>query len=106
MAVTKDTKKKETKPGVKLADVTFYFDSVERDRFDCAGWTRRSSEVLHLREKLLKLRAEDFEAAIKTMKNVIRDGKREDDDADGAEGSKAKRQAAMKLFEQVQSSGR
>lgn len=95
MAADKGNKK----PKVKLEDLRFYFDGVETERVDAAGWGRRSAEVLVLREKLLKMPAPAFEAAIKTMKNVIADKPAADDPV---EASKARRAAAAKLFEQVQ----
>ena len=95
MAAAKGNKK----PGVKLEDLHFYFDSVERERLDGAGWSQRSAEVLTLRDRLLQLPAPAFQAAIKTMKNVIADRPPGEDVNDVA---KAKQKAATKLFAEVQ----
>lgn len=96
MAAAKGNKKAD----VKLADLHFYFDGVERERIDSSGWSRRSGEVLVIRDRLLKLTGPAFEAAIKTMNNVIA----EKPSGDGSADTSAKRQAAGKLFEQVQGS--
>ena len=84
---------------VKLEDLFFYFDGVERQRLDGSGWSRRSAEVLALREELLKLPETAYEAAIKTMKNVVSDRKSSDDPS---VVQKAKQKAAAKLFAAVQ----
>jgi hypothetical protein len=84
------------KPGVKLEDLYFYFDSVERDSLDAAGISRRSSEVLALRERLLRMPEEEFDAAIKTMRSLCTDAPRGD-----GEGREARGQKARQLYEQT-----
>ena len=60
---------------IKLADVCFYFDAVERDSMDAFGQSRRSGELLALRERLLKLPEAEFDAAIKTLRGMVDDKK-------------------------------
>jgi len=56
---------------IKIEDVYFYFDGVERDRLDASGMSRRSGEVLALRERLLKLPEAEFDVVIRTLRQVI-----------------------------------
>ena len=65
------TARDKLKGTVRLEDVCFYFDGVERDRLDAAGWARKSGEVLALRERLLRLPEAEFDAVIKTVRAVI-----------------------------------
>jgi hypothetical protein len=91
--------KGKQKPGVKLEDLQFYFDGVERERLDSAGWSRRSAEVLDLRDKLLQLAAPAYEAAISTMRNVVASKPPAED---AAAAARDKQKAQGKLFQEVQ----
>lgn len=91
--------KKPKKPGVRLEDLAFYFDSVERDRLDSAGTSRKSGEVLALREKLLRLPDQEFEATLKTVKGLLTPVSDEADDQKPA----GRRDRARQLFEQTRS---
>ena len=66
-------KRSNNKAKVKIEDVCFYFDGVERDRLDAAGMSRRSGEVLALRERLMKLPEAEFDAVIRTLRQLIED---------------------------------
>ena len=59
------------KSTIKIEDVYFYFDGVERDRLDASGMSRRSGEVLALRERLLRLPEAEFDVVIRTLRQVI-----------------------------------
>lgn len=59
------------KAKIRIEDVYFYFDGVERDRLDASGMSRRSGEVLALRERLLKLPEAEFDVVIRTLRQVI-----------------------------------
>lgn len=78
------------KTSVKLEDLYFYFDSVERDSLDSAGVSRRSCEVLALRGQLLRLPEGEFDAVIKTVKSIVEDAPKGDGEAKGARSAKAR----------------
>jgi hypothetical protein len=93
--VAVDPKKKKSNT-VKLADLAFYFDAVERDRLDASGTSRKTGEVLALRDKLLKLPEEEFDATLKTVKGLIAEAKPSED----ADAARAKQKAqARTLFD-------
>lgn len=96
--------KKAKKSGVRLEDLAFYFDGVERDRLDATGTSRKTGEVLALRDKLLKLPEEQFDAAIKTVKGLIAESSPKDD----ATETRAKRrlEASQLYTESTSSSGK
>lgn len=85
------------KTSVRLEDVCFYFDSVERDRLDASGTSRKSGEVLALRERLLKLPDENFDAAIKTLKSLVDDATPSKD----ADSRATRGQRGRQLYDQV-----
>ncbi len=64
---------KKSAPNISLEDVCFYFDGVERDRLDAAGTSRRSGEVLALRDSLMRLPEAEFEVVIRTLRRVVSD---------------------------------
>ena len=87
---------------VRLEELCFYFDGVERDRMDSSGTSRKSAEILALRDRLLKLPDENFDAAIKTVKSLVDDVNTKDgDDARATRGAKGKA-----LYDQVRGQGR
>jgi len=76
--------------------IWFYLDSLERDRMDASGLTRKSGEVLTLRQKLLSLPTHQYEAAMKTISKLV-------DDANVGKTQKEieedkKRKANLELF--------
>lgn len=86
------------KPGVRLEDLMFYFDGVERDRLDASGTSRKTGEVLALRDRLLKMPEQQFEATIKTVKSMLID---EQEIEDQAEGRARRTGQARQLFDQA-----
>lgn len=56
---------------IKLDDLHYYFDSREKDALDHGARSRKSREVLALRDRLLTLSDREFEMAIKTLHNMI-----------------------------------
>ena len=55
-----------------LAQLRFVdFDSQARNRLDRGQIGRKNAEVLALKEKLFSLKGEQFELAIKTIKNMV-----------------------------------
>ena len=94
--------KKTKKLGVKLEDLMFYFDGVERDRIDASGASRKSGEVLALRDRLLKMPDDEFDATIKTVKGLLVGSKPLSDEI---EGRAQRRSQASQLFDQTQNTG-
>jgi len=86
---------KKSAPNIALEDVYFYFDGVERDRLDAAGTSRRSGEVLALRESLMRLPEAEFEVVIRTLRRVVTDAGEER--SNGGESS----QRAKTLYDSV-----
>ncbi|MBM4252543.1 MAG: hypothetical protein FJ146_11280 [Deltaproteobacteria bacterium] len=64
---------KKRAPHITIEDVCFYFDGVARDRFDSAGTSRRSGEVLALRDSLMRLPEAEFEVVMRTLRRVVTD---------------------------------
>jgi hypothetical protein len=93
---------KEPKPVADLEQLHFYFDAVERDRIDTCGFSRKSGEVLALRDKLLTMPEGEFDSAIKTLKRLVADVRKSGDSAKekAKEAARQRRQASL-LFDQV-----
>lgn len=64
-------RKQQPESKIKLGDLMFYFDSQERDRLDFGRLGRKSGQVLALREKLMKLPGEEFEATMKSIEAIV-----------------------------------
>ena len=56
---------------VKLNEVQFYFDGVLRDALDAAALSRRSSDWLQLRSKLMNLDQESYEIAMGSIRSLV-----------------------------------
>jgi hypothetical protein len=56
---------------ITLSALRFYFDCVSKDRLDNAGLSRKSAEILALREKLITLSDVEFDVAIKTLSSMV-----------------------------------
>lgn len=93
-------KKSAKKSGVRLEDLMFYFDGVERDRIDAAGTSRKTGEVLALRDRLLRLPDDEFDATIKTVKGILVDSATVEDPGLKRDGQRAQ---ARELFDQSKS---
>ncbi len=89
----------EDKKGqIEVEELQYYFDAQERDTLDRQGRSRRSTEVLTIRDKLLALPPGDFDAVVQTIKNMLHPvGK---SDRQGEDG-KAKRRDASELYERT-----
>ena len=57
----------------ELGALQHYFDGLRRDALDVAGITRKSSEVLAIRDKLITLNDQDFESAMKVIRKLVDD---------------------------------
>lgn len=83
---------------IDVSELQYYFDAVERDSLDRQSHSRRSSEVLAIRDKLLTLPDKDFEAAVQTIKNILTPNGTK---TPGAEENKVKKQQAADLYEKT-----
>ena len=59
------------KKPVTFGDVSFYFDGVASYRQDQSGLGRRNAHILALREKLLSISEQEFDAIISTMNKMV-----------------------------------
>jgi hypothetical protein len=83
---------------IDISELQYYFDSVERDSLDRLSHSRRSSEVLAIREKLLTLPDKDFQAAVQTIKNILTPNAVKTTDLDE---NRVKRQQAAELYDKA-----
>ncbi len=86
------------KKPIDMSDLQYYFDAQERDTLDRQGRSRRSSEVLSIRDKLLALPQSDFETVVQTIKNMLHPVSKSDKSGDDA---KAKRKDANDLYDRT-----
>lgn len=84
---------------IDVTELQYYFDAVERDSLDRQSHSRRSSEVLAIRDRLLTLPDKDFEAAVQTIKNILTPG----GGKPAGDEQKAKKQQAADLYERTRS---
>ena len=63
----------DNKKQFSLDEVAHYFDAEARNRLDRGNFGRKNAEVLALKEKLFSLKDEQFEFAIKALKNMIKE---------------------------------
>ncbi len=83
---------------IDVSELQYYFDAVERDSLDRQSHSRRSSEVLAIRDKLLTLPDKDFEAAVQTIKNILTPNGAK---TPGADENKVRKQQAADLYEKT-----
>ncbi len=84
---------------ITINDLHYYFDAQEKDTIDSGGYSRKSREVLALRDRLLALPDRDFEVTIKAMRSLV--------DSPPGEDSTADRDAkhdALQLYDDVSKS--
>ena len=87
----------DNKTGIDVSDLHYYFDAQERDTLDRQGYSRRSSDVLTIRDRLLALPQKDYESVVQTIKNILNPGS-----ADNAsQEAKVKRKDASELYDKV-----
>lgn len=63
--------KKTPEPPYSLQNLGFYFDAVEQDRLDKGLLSRKSGQILSLREKLMALPEPEFETTVKTIAKFV-----------------------------------
>jgi hypothetical protein len=96
----REREQKIQKPsGVPLEAVAFYLDAVDRDRLDAAGASRRAADLLALRDRMLRLDAAAFDAALRTIKSVVEDVAGDGDKDGKAESDARKRRLGSELYE-------
>ncbi|MES2744589.1 MAG: hypothetical protein V4655_04140 [Bdellovibrionota bacterium] len=77
-------------------DIQYYFESQQHDTHDLQGRSRRASEVLKLRDRLLSMPEKEFDTAIHAIRAIL-DPKTGKD----AEDQKAKKRDAAELYERA-----
>ena len=92
------------KHGISLESVTFYLDGVERDRLDSMGAGAKTGEVIALRDQLLKLPDEAFNAAVKSVKALVAESKDSSNAGKNASFSESK-EAGRKLYDETRARG-
>lgn len=90
---------------ITLEDLFFYFDSKERDRFDQGKLGQKNAQILSLREKLMRLPMEEFEATIKTISKMV-DNYNNIKESDQKEDNKQKELEARELYNKVTSASK
>lgn len=78
-------------------DIQYYFEAQERDTLDREGRSRRSSEVLSIRDKLLALPERDFNSVVQTIKSILNPGS----SAEEAANAGSKRKDAADLYDKA-----
>ena len=53
------------------ADLQYYFESQQHDTYDLQGRSRRASEVLKIRDRLLSMPEKDFDTAIHAIRAIL-----------------------------------
>lgn len=87
----------DSKKPIDVSDLHYYFDAQERDSLDRQGYSRRTSEVLTIRDRLLALPQRDFDTVVQTIKNMLNPGQGEGNSPE----SRAKRKDATELYDKV-----
>ncbi len=76
------------------SDLQYYFESQQHDTYDLQGRSRRVTEVLKVRDRLLSMPEKDFETAIHAIRAIL-DPKAQKDEVD----AKAKKRDASELYD-------
>jgi hypothetical protein len=92
-----------SKNGINLENLWFYFDSIERDCMDLGMLDQKSSRVLALKGKLLRLPKAEFDAALKTIERLVDTGSSNQDDKKNQE--QQRKRASLDLFEKTAAAG-
>ncbi len=87
----------DKKTAIDVSDLHYYFDAQERDTLDRQGYSRRSSDVLTIRDKLLALPQKDYDSVVQTIKNILNPGHAES----MTNEAKARRKDASELYDKV-----
>ncbi len=96
---------KKNKQKFPIDDLYYYFDAVDRNRFDQGELTRKSAECLMLRERLMRLPKESFDQAMLSIHAIVDSLNASLKDAEDKESPEMKRKMAADLYSE-QSSGR
>lgn len=60
-----------SKKTIEVSDLQYYFDAQERDTLDKQGYSRRSSDMLTIRDRILALPERDYNGVVQTIKNIL-----------------------------------
>lgn len=71
MIPIQEKSKKIPEPPYSLQNLGFYFDSIEQDRLDKGVLSRKSGQIMSLREKLMTLPEPEFETTVKTIAKFV-----------------------------------
>jgi hypothetical protein len=93
----------DSKKGINLESLWFYFDSIERDCMDLGMLDQKATQVQALKGKLLRLPKAEFEAAIKTIEKLVDGNARVQDDKKNDE--QQRKRASLELFEKTAAAG-
>ncbi len=66
-----EKRNKTPEPPFSLQNLGFYFDAVEQDRLDRGVLSRKSGQLMSLREKLMTLPEPEFETTVKTIAKFV-----------------------------------
>ena len=91
---------KKEEPAVKIADLCFYFDAMERDRMDQGQLGRKAAEILALRHKLLTLPPAQFDQVMSVITKLVEECYRAQDTQSAQDRAQAKR-SARELYERA-----
>ncbi|MEZ4742049.1 MAG: hypothetical protein R3B45_06340 [Bdellovibrionota bacterium] len=84
-----------------LSDLYYYFDSIERERMDNGGLSRKVGEWLALRNKLVKLPDPAFEVVIQSIHSLLDTVSTEKLEKSDEKARIEERKRAMALFQRV-----
>lgn len=58
---------------VSIDELSYYFDSQRKDSVDYGSYGQKTGAVLALRQRLMRLPEEEFDAAIRTIEKIVAD---------------------------------
>lgn len=86
----------ENKKSIDVSELQYYFDAQERDTLDKQGYSRRSNDVLTIRDRILALPERDYNGVVQTIKNLLNKAP-----GDGDKSNKNNRKDAGELYEKT-----
>ncbi len=86
------------KKSIDVSELQYYFDAQERDTLDKQGHSRRSSDMLSIRDRILALPERDYNGIVQSIKNILSKGPGESADPAAA---KLQRKDAGELYEKT-----
>lgn len=60
-----------TKQSFDAKDLQYYFEAKEQDTLDLQGRSRRSSELLKIRDRLLSMPEKEFDSAVHAIRTLL-----------------------------------